>query len=58
MKRNLLVLQFFIAMAVFGQNYSIALIPDSLLKKADAVQRINEHKLIIHSIKSATLKHK
>lgn len=58
MKRNLLVLQFFIAMAAFGQNYSIALIPDSLLKKADAVQRINEHKLIIHSIKSATLKHK
>lgn len=38
-----------------SQSYSIALLPDSLLKNADAVLRVDETKIVIHSIGSATV---
>jgi transglutaminase-like putative cysteine protease len=57
-KKVFLIIQFFIAGTVAAQNYMVFTIPDSLRKKADMVQRIEETKLIIHSIKSATLIHK
>ena len=58
MKQVLLLIQIFISLAAVAQNYSTALIPDSLLKDADAVQRVEETRIIIHSIKSATIRHK
>ena len=58
MKKTLFIIQFFIAITAAAQNYSVALIPDSLFKKATMVQRLEETKIIIHSIKSATVKHK
>jgi Transglutaminase-like superfamily. len=41
-----------------SQNYNVLLIPDSLLKSADAVLRNEEEKLFIHSPNSATYRHK
>ena len=58
MKKIFFIIQFFIAITAAAQNYSVALIPDSLFKKATMVQRLEETKIIIHSIKSATVKHK
>lgn len=48
---------FFSSIAV-AQNYSVSLLPDSLTKNADAVLRYEETKIIIHSISSATVKHR
>jgi transglutaminase-like putative cysteine protease len=47
-----------LSIAAISQNYNVSLIPDSLLKHANMVQRMDETKVIIHSIKSATVKHK
>ena len=58
MKSLLLTLSLFLTITSTAQNYSFSLIPDSLLKDADAVQRVEETRIIIHSIKSATVKHK
>jgi len=58
LKLFLLVIQFLVSTVLVAQNYSVVLIPDSLLKHSDAVQRIEETRIIIHSIKSATVKHR
>ena len=58
MKLPLIIIQLLITSAAVAQNYSVALIPDSLFKKADMVQRQEETRIIIHSIKSATVQHK
>jgi hypothetical protein len=58
MKSILILLQIVIAVNAAAQNYSVALIPDSLLKHADMVQRADEMRIVIHSIKSATVYHK
>lgn len=58
MKKLLNVLFFLLPVIVFGQNYNVALIPDSLLKSADAVTRMEELHIIIKSPSSAIIKHK
>lgn len=58
MKKLLNVLFFLSPVIVFGQNYNVALIPDSLLKSADAVTRMEELHIIIKSPSSAIIKHK
>ena len=58
MKCIFLILQMLVAYCAAAQNYSIALIPDSLLKHADMVRRTDEMRIVIHSTKSATLYHK
>ena len=54
------ILSFFLSQPAlaFAQNYAVFLIPDSLLKNADAVQRTEETRIIIHSVNSATIKTK
>lgn len=58
MKQTIFILQFFITTTLSAQNYSVALIPDSLLKEAAVVLRVEETRIVIHSIKSATVMHK
>ncbi len=58
MKRYLPVLLIFFKMSVAGQGYNVLFIPDSLLKHADMVQRMEETKIVIHSVNSATVTHK
>ena len=58
MKLRLVIIQLLITFAAVAQNYSVVLIPDSLMKHANAVQRKEETRIIIHSVKSATLQHK
>ena len=58
MKNIFLLILVFIGMSVSAQDYNVALIPDSLLKHADVVQRTDEIKIIIHSLKSATIQHR
>ena len=56
MKRILLLMAVLLPLVSVCQVYNVTLIPDSLLKNANFVQRINETKIIIHSIGSATVK--
>ena len=56
--RNLFIILFSFAFSASAQTYSVALLPDSLLKHADAVLRFDETRIIIHSISSATVQHK
>ncbi|MFL9484667.1 DUF3857 domain-containing protein [Chitinophagaceae bacterium LWZ2-11] len=58
MKKLLSIWVFLLPVIVFGQNYNVALIPDSLLKSADAVTRMEELHIIIKSPSSAIIKHK
>ncbi len=48
----------FFPVIVFSQSYNILLIPDSLLKNANAVVRFQETRIVIHSINSATVRKK
>jgi transglutaminase-like putative cysteine protease len=57
-KPTLLLIQLLLSITLCAQNYNIALIPDSLLKHANMVQRMDETKIIIHSLRSATIKKK
>ncbi len=56
--RYLFLIFVFCVRVAFGQSYSIAFIPDSLLKNADAVLRVDETQITIHSISSATVRTK
>jgi len=49
---------FLFPLQAWCQNYNVSLIPDSLLKNAEAVLRFEELRLIINSPKSGTYKHK
>ena len=56
--RCIFFIYLFYSVAAAGQSYSVALLPDSLIKKADAVLRVDETKITIHSIAAATVKKK
>lgn len=56
--RYIFFLILFYSVSAAGQSYSVALLPDSLVKKADVVLRLDETKITIHSIASATVKRK
>ena len=58
MAHPLFILSLFLTLTASAQNYSVALLPDSLIKHADAVLRLEETKIIIHSVGSATVQHK
>lgn len=58
MKKVIVILAFWLPVFSLSQNYNVLLIPDSLLKNADAVLRFEESKIMIHSPKSASFKHK
>lgn len=56
--RSLLLSSVFFISAVKGQSYNIMLVPDTLLKNANAVIRVDETTITIHSTGSATVKTK
>ncbi len=58
MKKIILFLVFSIPFFAVAQNYNVADISDSLRKNASAVLRFEESRIMIHSPKSATYKHK
>ena len=58
MKKYILLLMVVVSVASKAQNYDVKLIPDSLLKNADAVTRGEELKLTIFSTSSARITHK
>src|SRR4051812_23152768 len=58
MKNLLSVLIIFLPLIVSAQNYNVSLIPDSLLKNANAVKRFEELRVIIKSPSRAVVKHK
>ncbi len=58
MKKIIAIIIFSFPALVKAQNYNVTLIPDSLLQNAEAVLRFEESKILIHSPKSATYKHK
>ncbi|OIR13138.1 transglutaminase-like superfamily protein [mine drainage metagenome] len=58
MKKIIAIIIFSFPVLIKAQNYNVSLIPDSLLQNADAVLRFEDSKILIHSPKSATYKHK
>jgi transglutaminase-like putative cysteine protease len=58
MKKFILILYLLLPVSLLAQNYPIGLIPDSLFKKANVVQRLEETRIIIHSTSAATVLHK
>lgn len=58
MKKIVAIIIFSFPVLVKAQNYNVSLIPDSLLQNTDAVLRFEDSKILIHSPKSATYKHK
>jgi hypothetical protein len=55
MKKYFFLINILIPFFVFSQDYSVAFIPDSLMKNANAVLRVEQTNIIIHSINSATV---
>ncbi|HEX3023621.1 MAG TPA: DUF3857 domain-containing protein [Chitinophagaceae bacterium] len=58
MKKIIAIIIFSFPFLIKAQNYNVTLIPDSLLQNAEAVLRFEDSKILIHSPKSATYKHK
>jgi transglutaminase-like putative cysteine protease len=58
MKKLFILLIMFSPFGLVAQDYKVSLIPDSLLKDADAVKRFEELHVIIKGINKAVVKHK
>ncbi|MCY7420903.1 MAG: DUF3857 domain-containing protein [Chitinophagaceae bacterium] len=58
MKKYVLLLMLVVSVTSKAQNYDVKFIPDSLLKNADAITRVEELKLTIFSTSSARITHK
>ncbi len=56
--QKLLFLCTFFCQFAYAQNYSVALIPESLKINADVVKRAEEIRVIVKSFSKATIKHK
>ncbi len=58
MKLNIFLMALLISSTIEGQNYNVALIPDSLKMDANVVKRFEELRVIIRSPSKAIVKHK
>ena len=58
MNKALGILFFLLPIFVFAQDYKVSLIPDSLLKDADAIKRYEEWRITIKSEDRAIVKHR
>ena len=58
MKRLLSIFLVFLSLQVTAQNYNVGLIPDSLLKNAHVVKRMEEVHVIIKSLNNVVVTNK